>query len=364
MPWTKLVADQVTKGLPPETQINGKRVLSYKEAITEAIDQAMRLDPTVIILGQGVDRPGFVYDTTAGLSRRYGKDRVIETPIAEAAMTGVTLGAALTGLRPVLVHMRNDFLLVSMDQILNHIGHWQRLFGSPVSLVIRMVVARGWGSGAQHAQSLHALFAGVDGLTVLVPATPFDVKGLFLSAVASPKPVLFFEHRWLYGEKGFVPEEPYLLPMGAAALRAEGKDLTVVAISFANRDVATALDQVASEGIATDWIDLRTVNPLDMDTIYHSVRKTGRLLVVENGPVNCGIGGEIAARVSENCWSFLRAPVLRIGWPGTTVPAGTKLEELFYPGPVDVQRAIMRLVKQDEWREVYPGRAQISLASR
>lgn len=364
MPWTKLVADRTGGNVSSEAQMAGERILSYREAITEAIDQAMRLDSNVVVLGQGIDVPGFVYDTTAGLSLRYGKERVIETPIAEAAMTGVTLGAALAGLRPVLVHMRNDFLLVSMDQIVNHIGHWQRLFGGPVPLVIRTVVARGWGSGAQHAQSLHALFAGVDGLTVLMPATPYDVKGLFLSAVASPGPVLFFEHRWLYGEKGLVPEEPYLISPGTAAFRAEGKDLTVVAISYANRDVAAALEDAAEEGITADWIDLRSVSPLDMDSICRSVRKTGRLLVVENGPVNCGVGAEIAARASENCWNFLRAPVFRIGWPGTTVPAGAKLEELFYPGPVDVQRAIVRLVKQDERREIHSGRTQIGLASR
>ncbi|MEW6181638.1 MAG: transketolase C-terminal domain-containing protein [Bacillota bacterium] len=345
MPWTKLVADQAN-----DRDVSGKaigeRVLSYREAIAEAIDQAMQLDSKVIVLGQGVDRPGFSYDTTAGLSARYGNERVIETPVAEAAMTGVTLGAALAGLRPLLIHMRSDFMLVSMDQIVNHIAHWQRLFGGSVPLVIRTIIARGWGSGAQHAQSLYHLFAGVDGFKIVMPATPYDVKGLFLSAVASPDPVLFFEHRWLYNDKGFVPGKPYMIPLEKAELRAEGEDLTVVAMSITNRYVATVSGDLVSEGITVDWIDLRSVKPLDMDIICRSVYKTGRLLVVENGPISHGIGAEIAARVSENCWDALRAPVLRIGWPGTTVPAGPKLEEMFYPGPAEVKKAVKRLVDQ------------------
>ncbi|MEW6573291.1 MAG: transketolase C-terminal domain-containing protein [Bacillota bacterium] len=364
MPWTKLVADKAGRSVSFVSDGAGGRIMSYAEAIAEAMDQAMQLDPNVIILGQGVDRPGFVYGTTAGLSRRYGRDRVIETPIAEAAMTGVTLGASLAGLRPILVHMRNDFLLVSMDQILNHIAHWRRLFGGSVPLVIRTIIARGWGSGAQHAQSFQRLFAGIDGLKVVMPATPYDVKGLFLNAVAWSGPVLFFEHRWLYSDKGYVPEKPYIVPLGKAAIRSEGKDLTVVAMSFANRDVASALADLGDEGITADWIDLRSVNPLDMDTIYRSVYKTGRLLIVENGPVNCGVGAEVAARAAEDCWDYLRAPILRIGWPGTTIPAGCKLEESFYPGPDDLRKAIIKLVKQNDSREAYPRRAQISLASR
>lgn len=397
----------------------GSRIITYGEAITEAIDQAMQIDQRVIILGQGVDTPGFVYGTTMGLSQRYGKERVIETPIAEAAMTGVTLGAALGGLRPVLIHMRNDFLLVSMDQIVNHIAQWSRLFGDSVPLVIRAIVARGWGSGAQHAQSLQALFAGLDGLDVIMPATPYDVKGLFLGAVASSRPTLLLEHRWLYQEKGFVPEEPYLISSGEAVLRSKGKDLTIVALSLANRDVALALRdlgsmrglrdlrgicalhslqelhnlhnlhdlggprdlrelddlpdlrdlhdlrdlgglpnlrdlsdlpdlrELANEAISAEWIDLRSINPMDLDTIVRSVTKTGRLLIVEDGPMRCGVGAEIAARVSERCWSALRSPVRRVGWPGSTVPAGRKLEERFYPGSVEVKQAIRELVGEN-----------------
>lgn len=330
MPWTKLVADQQENQHPPAEGSN-TRILTYEQAVTEAMAQAMEIDPKVIILGEGVDTAGYIYNTTAGLSERFGKERVIETPIAEQAMTGFTLGAAIAGLRPVLIHMRNDFMLVSMDQIINHIAHWQKVFGHDVPLIIRSIVARGWGSGAQHSQSFHSLFAQFEGLDVVMPASPYDVKGLFLSAVASPRPTLIFEHRWLYQDKGYVPENPYTIPLGKAAIRGEGSSFTVVGMSIANRDIAQALANLAEEGITADWLDLRSVSPLDMEAIYTSVAKTGKLLVVENGPVNCGVGAEVAARVNEHCWEQLKAPVMRIGWEKSTVPAGPMLEKKFYP---------------------------------
>lgn len=343
MPWTKLVADQIR--LPYQPEEGGcERVLTYEQAVTEAMVQAMEIDQNVIILGEGVDTAGYIYNTTAGLSERFGRERVIETPIAEQAMTGVTLGAALAGLRPVLIHMRNDFMLVSMDQIVNHIAHWQQVFGDDVPLVIRAIIARGWGSGAQHSQSFHSLFAGFEGLEVIMPTTPYDVKGMFLSAAASKRPVLIFEHRWLYKDKGPVPEQPYTVPLGEAAVRREGSDCTIVGMSLANRDIALVLDELAKEGISADWLDLRSVSPLDMESIYTSVNKTGKLLVAEEGPISGGVGAEIAARVSEHCWNCLKAPVMRTGWAKSTVPAGTKMEASFYPGVGQLEQTIRRLV--------------------
>jgi pyruvate dehydrogenase E1 component beta subunit len=358
MPWTKLVADQsgaiqapCASGLAERagrlaSQANDRqqRILSYREAVAEAIEQAMELDDGVIVLGEGVACPGYIYDTTRSLVDRFGPGRVIETPIAEAALTGITLGASLGGLRPVLMHMRCDFLLVSMDQIVNHIAHWYQVFGDHTPLVIRAIVARGWGSGAQHSQSFHALFAGFEGLRVVMPYTPYDVKGQFLSAVASPDPVLFIEHRWLYGDRGPVPEEMYLEPLEQAVLRSRGSNLTVAGMSLANRDIGAALEKLRIEGVTADWIDLRSINPLDMETINGSVARTGRLLIVENGPVCCGIGAEIAVRVAAACWGRLRQPVRRIGWPSATVPAGPELERAFYPGVEQVVSAIREMV--------------------
>ncbi len=343
MPWTKLVADQVSQNTALQ-DVENERILSYGQAISEAINQAMQLDQNVIVLGQGVDTPGYVYNTTLSLSKKYGQYRVIETPIAEAAMTGIVLGAALAGLRPILIHMRNDFILISMDQIINHISHWKRVFGDDVPLVIRAIIARGWGSGAQHSQNFHSLFAKFEGLAVVVPYTPYDVKGLFLSAVASDKPVLFFEHRWLYQDRGYVPEKPYTIPIGKAILRSEGLDLTIIGISLTNRDIFLALKDLKDERVTADWIDLRSTSPLDMELINSSVKKTGRLLVVEDGPMNCGISAEIAARVTEQGWNYLKTPVLRVGWNGTTVPAGTKLEAMFFPGVDNIKHSVRQLV--------------------
>lgn len=344
MPWTKFVADQNTPFISSNTDKHRKRQLTYGEAIAEAIEQSMEIDPKVIVLGEGVAQPGYIYDTTLPLINRFGAERVIETPIAEAALTGITLGASLAGLRPVLMHMRNDFLLVSMDQIVNHIAHWKKVFGDDTPLVIRAIIARGWGSGCQHSQSFHALFAGYEGLQVLMPYTPYDVKGLFLSAVASPKPVLFLEHRWLYSDRGDVPQDIYFVPLGKAVLREKGSDLTIIGMSLANRDIVLALQELKKVGLRVDWIDLRSINPLDLETINLSVAKTGRLLIVESGSVNCGIGAEIASRVMVSCWSYLKAPVQRLGWPSTTVPAGPELERLFFPGVDQIISTVRKMM--------------------
>ncbi|WP_027937113.1 alpha-ketoacid dehydrogenase subunit beta [Anaeroarcus burkinensis] len=349
MPWTRLAADpQKCNDLRTESKEGAGRVLSYSEAITEAIQQSMEMDPRVLILGEGIDAAGYLYGTTAGLSQRYGVRRVIETPIAEAAMTGITAGAAVAGLRPIIMHMRNDFILVSADQIVNHIAHWNELFPCPsgMPVVIRAIVARGWGSGAQHSQSFHSMFAGLDGLDVVMPATPYDVKGMFLQAVASERPVLFLEHRWLYGDKGGVPAEPYLLPLDKAVVRKIGQDITIIGMSLTNRDVNMAVDVLAKEyGISAEWIDLRSIQPLDLSTIAISVKKTGRLLVMENGPVKMGCGAEISAKITELCWNELKKPVSRIGWKGSTVPSGSKMEAAFYPGAEEIVKQARKMME-------------------
>jgi len=344
MPWTKLIADQSKAIKPVNADESLERQLSYREAIAEAIEQSMEIDPNVIVLGEGVTQPEYLYDTTRLLYHRFGTERVIETPIAEAALTGITLGASLAGLRPILMHMKNDFLLVSMDQIINHIAHWHHMFGDDTPLVIRAIIGRGWGSGAQHSQSFHALFAAFEGLQVIMPYSPYDAKGLFLSAVASSKPVLFLEHRWLYSDRGRVPTDIYTVPLEKAVLLEEGWDITIVGMSLTNRDISLAHKEIKSAGLTADCIDLRSINPLDIETINSSVAKTGRLLIVENGPVNGGIGAEIASRVMVNKWDYLKAPIERIGWPSATVPAGPELERLFYPGVEQITSTVRRMV--------------------
>lgn len=334
MPWTKLVADQNSS--PRIESKSDERVISYGEAIKEALSMAMKLDDRVVVLGEGIDAAGYAYGTTDGLSEDYGKDRVVETPIAEQLITGVTLGLSITGLRPVLVHMRNDFLLVSMDQIINHINHWKTVFGNDVPLVIRAVIARGWGSGAQHAQSFHALFSMFDGIDVVMPYTAYDAKGMLLKAISSPKPVLFLEHRWLYNDKCQVPQDLYLVETNKAKMLKEGNDITIVTWSIGNRYVARASEVLMNEGIDVEHIDLVSTNPLDIDCVLKSVRKTKKLLIVENGPVRLGVNSELAKVIYKLAFGELLKPIEVIGWNGCTVPSGTKLEEMFYFSEDDI----------------------------
>jgi pyruvate dehydrogenase E1 component beta subunit len=342
MPWTKLIADSFSMDNLIHRH-GSERILAYGEAVSEAMLQAMDIDQDVIILGEGVATSGYIYDTTKEIRAIYGKDRVVETPIAEAAITGVCLGMAVAGMKPILIHMRNDFLLVSMDQIVNHIAHWKNIFGDDVPLVIRAIIARGWGSGFQHSNSYHALFSRFSGLDVVMPYTAYDVKGMFLSAVASKRPVLFLEHRWLYKDTDIVPLEPYMVPIGKAQVLKSGNDVTIVGFSISNREIAVAINKLNVE-VDVEWIDLRTVYPIDIDTIVDSVKKTGRLIVVENGPLPCGIASEIAAQIMERVWGFLKAPIQRMGWKDDTVMAGEKLEKKIYYDASEISDRILKTV--------------------
>lgn len=326
MPWTKLVADDYNTSKIK----NGCRLISYGEAIKEALTIAMEMDKSVLVLGEGIDAAGYAYETTGGLSDKFGKIRVIETPIAEQLITGISLGLSIVGIRPVLIHMRNDFLLVSMDQIVNHINHWKTIFGNDTPLVIRAVIARGWGSGAQHAQSFHALFSMFEGIDVVMPYSAYDAKGMLLKAIASNRPVLFLEHRWLYNDKSHVPEEPYFVNIDRAKILSEGTDLTIIAMSIGNRYVEKASDRLKNENISVEHIDIVSTNPIDIGTLLKSVKKTKRLIIVENGPICMGVNSEIAKKIYDQLYKELLSPIEVIGWKGSTIPSGTKLEEKFY----------------------------------
>ncbi|GAB4149379.1 MAG: alpha-ketoacid dehydrogenase subunit beta [Planctomycetota bacterium] len=315
---------------------DAERTLSYAEAVREAIDQAMRLDPRVFAIGLDADDEFGVFGTMLGLTH---SERVIGTPISENAMTGVALGAALCGLRPIHVHLRNDFMLVAMDQIANYVAKWEDMFDRQVRvpLVIRSVIGRGWGCGAQHSQTLHGLFAHVPGLQVVMPATPRDAKGLLLSAVKDDSPVLFFEHRWLYKNTGPVPEEMYAIPIGRGKLVRRGNALTVVACSLA---LVHAMQAVDAEKLDVDLIDPRTVKPLDIELILDSVARTGRLLVVDYDFPFGGLASEIVAQCAEQAFDSLRVPPRRIAFPDRGMPASGVLERAYYPTPERLARAM------------------------
>src|SRR5512135_1807594 len=226
MPWTNIQADDSRSPVRFSSGEQAARELSYREAIREALSQALEMDERVFLIGEGIDDPGGVFGTTVGLGEKFGANRVMDCPVAENGMTGVAVGAAITGMRPVFIHMRPDFLPMCMDQIINHAAKWSYMTGGKVKvpLTIRAIIGRGWGSAAQHSQSLQALFAHVPGIQVLMPASPYDAKGMLLAAIAGDRPTLIIEHRWLYDQKEGVPEEPYFVPSGKALVRRPGKD--------------------------------------------------------------------------------------------------------------------------------------------
>ncbi|MCA8941829.1 MAG: alpha-ketoacid dehydrogenase subunit beta [Planctomycetes bacterium] len=318
----------------------GERDLAFVDAIREATDQAMCLDPRVFAMGLDADDKFGVFGSMRDMTH---PERILGTPISENANTGVALGAALTGMRPILINLRNDFLLVAMDQIVNYVAKWQSMFDGQcaVPLVMRSVIGRGWGCGAQHSQSLQGLFAQIPGLKVVMPATPYDAKGLLLSAIKDDSPVMMFEHRWLYKNTGPVPEEMYTIPLGQGQRLHEGSSLTVVATSLAAIHTLTACEQ---RGLDVDLIDPRTIKPLDMDLILDSVSKTGRLLVVDYDFPFGGVAAEITSRVCEQAFDRLREPPQRIGFPEANMPASGPLERAYYPTPDTIGERIERWI--------------------
>ncbi len=334
MPWTKIQADDSRR---PEIFGAGggvgQRELSYRDAIREAQAQALERDPRVFLIGEGIDDPGGVFGSTLGLAEQFGRERVMDMPIAENGLTGVVSGAAMTGMKPVLIHMRVDFLPMAMDQIVNHAAKWSFMTGGTVKvpLTMRAVIGRGWGSAAQHSQSLQALFAHIPGLHVLMPASPYDAKGLLLGSIAGQTPTIIIEHRWLYDRKEAVPEEPYVIPAGRGVVRREGSDITLVGVSYMVYELLLAAEELAREGISAEVIDLRSVRPLDEELIISSVRKTGRLVVADTGWKTCGVAAEVAAIIAENAHDALRAPVRRICIAETPTPASPVLEQAYYP---------------------------------
>jgi pyruvate dehydrogenase E1 component beta subunit len=320
----------------------GKREITYREAIKEALTQALEMDERIFIMGEGVDDPAGIFGTTLGLHNIFGRNRVFDVALAENGITGIAIGAALGGMRPILVHARMDFLVLAMDQIINHAAKWRYMFGGRVNvpLTIRTIIGGGWGSAAQHSQSLQALFMHIPGLKVIMPSAPYDAKGLLTASIADGNPVIFIEHRWLYDHSGYVPEEAYTIPMGKGVIRREGKDVTVVAASYMVFEAGIAAENLEKEGIDVEVIDLRSLKPLDENIIFNSIKKTGRLVIVDAGWKTGGISAEIAARASEKAFSYLKAPIQRVTLPDTPTPASPELEKSFYPRAPEIISAV------------------------
>ncbi|MBI3989497.1 MAG: alpha-ketoacid dehydrogenase subunit beta [candidate division NC10 bacterium] len=322
------------------------REITYREAVREALREEMRRDPSVFLLGEDIAEFGGSYKVTQGLLDEFGPERVRNTPISEAAIVGAALGAALVGMRPVAEIMYVDFMAIAMDQIVNQMAKIRYMFGGKAKApaVIRTQGGTGRSSAAQHAQSLEAWFVHVPGLKVVQPSTPYDAKGLMKASIRDDNPVIFLEHKLLYAEKGLVPEEEYVIPLGKADIKRPGKDVTVVATSRMVLKALNAAKDLEQEGIDVEIIDPRTLTPLDEDTILESVKKTGKLVVVHEAVRRCGIGAEIAATVAEKAFDYLDAPVKRVTALDTPMPFNPKLEAFVTPDEDKIKRAIRELV--------------------
>ena len=309
------------------------RELTYAEAIRDAFAVALERDPRVLLMGLGVPDPKGYFGTTLDLQKRFGAERVMDMPCAENAMSGVVLGAALNGLRPVLNHQRLDFALLAMDPMCTQAAKWSYMFGGAMKLpvVFRMILGRGWGQGPQHSQCLQSWFAHIPGLKVVMPATPHDAKGLLLSAIEDDNPVVFLEHRWLHHIKGEVPAGHYTVPIGPARIARHGTHATIVAFSYMVLEALEAAQKLAAEGIEVEVIDARSLRPLDQDTIVESVYKTGRLVVADTAWAAAGMSAEVLAVVTEHAFGALRAAPRRVCFPDCPTPTSPSLNAAYYP---------------------------------
>ena len=320
------------------------RELEYGSAINEAFVQLLESDPDVILIGQGLWSPWYVGSSMVALEKRFGTDRVIDCPVSENATTGIAIGAAMAGMRPVMVHPRMDFMVLATDQIFNQAAKAHYMFGGAINVpvVIRGIINRGGEQAAQHSQALQSIYMHQPGLKVVMPSTAYDAKGLLISSVYDGNPVIYIDDRWLYSQKDAVPEALYRVPLGKGAIRREGRDVTIVATSYMNVEALKAAEALAAEGVECEIVDPRTLKPLDEDLIISSVAKTGRLVVADAAWRMCGAASEIAALVAEKAFGHLRAPIQCVTLAESPAPSAAPLEKAYYPWADDVAAAVRR----------------------
>ena len=324
------------------------RKISYVEAVNEALHQIIEKNNQVFLIGQGVTSPWYVGSTTVGLINRFGPKRIIDTPTSENCITGVALGAALAGMHPIMCYPRMDFMYYAMDQIANHIANWHYMFGGQLSasITIWAIINRGGEQAAQHSQALQAIFMHIPGLKVVTPSTPYDAKGLLVATIEEDNPVVYIDDRWLYQHEGEVPEELYSVPIGKGVVRREGEDVTVAATSYMAYEAMRASENLDKEGVDVEVLDLRSLKPLDENLLLTSVKKTGRLIVVDGGWKTCGVAAEISARIAENdVFKSLRAPIIRVSLPDTPAPASSALEKVYYPKAEKIILAVRKILE-------------------
>jgi len=332
------------------------RDITYAQAVREGLDQAMEQDASVIVIGEGVPDPKAIFNTTSGLQEKYGARRVFDMPLAENGATGFCIGAALSGMRPVMIHQRVDFALLAMDQLVNNAAKWHYMFNGKTSvpMVVRVIVGRGWGQGPQHSQSLQAMFAQVPGLKVVMPTTAYDAKGMLIAAIEDNNPVIFIEHRWLHQIKDNVPAAYYRVAIGQAKVLHAGDAVTVAAFSYmAVESLIAAKALMTAMGIAIEVLDMRSVSPLDVTSVLHSVRKTGRLIVADTAFRTGSIAGELISQVVEQAFNALVTPPIRIASPDHPVPTSQFMAENYYPDPKTVADAVIDMLGADKNSDAY-----------
>jgi len=323
--------------------------MNFANAINDALHQAMEIDESVICYGLGVTDPKAVFGTTANLEKRFGQQRVFDMPTSENAMTGVAIGAALNGIKTVMTHQRIDFFLLAMDQLVNGAAKWHYMFGgqNSVPITIRLIIGRGWGQGPTHSQNLQAWFAHIPGLKVVMPTTPEDAKGLLLASIFDPNPVIFLEHRWLHNALGEVPQGDIRLPIGKARIAKSGTDITLVTMSYMTIEALHAAKYLEQQGITCEVVDLRTIKPLDWQTVMDSVSKTGRLLALDSGFTTGSVAGEIVARVAMEKFKSLKVAPARLAMPDVPEPTSSSLTAGFYVRSADIAAKVMEMMGRD-----------------
>jgi len=318
----------------------------YRDALKQALFEEMKKDPTVFIMGEGIGERGGSYKVTEGLLAEFGRGRVMDTPLSDPAFTGAGVGAALAGTRPIVEILFVDFTTLVMDQLINQAAKYEFMSGGQgkVPLVVRTQGGAGNGLAGQHSQSLEAIFYHIPGLKLVMPSTPYDAKGLLKAAIRDDDPVIFLEHKLLYMTKGEVPEEDYIVPLGQADVKRSGDDITLITYSYMTLKCLEAAEALQKEGISVEVLDLRTLTPLDKETILQSVEKTGRAIVVHEAVKRGGVGGDIAAMIMEEAYDDLDAPVMRIAGKNTTIPYNLELEKVCIPTVEDIVEGVLELV--------------------
>lgn len=316
------------------------RKISYRQAINEALDQEMERDKRVFIYGIDVADHKRIFGSTLNLVEKYGQERVFSTPLSEESLMGFGLGAAILGLRPIDVHIRVDFLLLAINQIVNMVSSFHYGSGGTLKapIVVRAIIGKGWGQAYQHSKSLHSIFAHIPGLKVVMPSRPQDAKGLLVSAVRDLNPVIFIEHRLLYDVEGDVDFKSTPIALGKGNVVRRGRDLTIVATSYMNVEALKAAEVLSKYGVEIEIIDPRSIFPLDEELIIQSVKKTKHLIIADYDWLFCGFSAEVAARVWDKCYKILKSPITRVGFAQTPCPTTRVLEDEFYPNAADIVR--------------------------